>query len=158
MLIKYGPIFPEVYQNGLVSSQNLIAFVLNKYEISTSELIGIGISCGGPLNSKAGTINCPPNLPDWDNVPIVKIFSERFNTRVVLHNDANACAVAEWRFGAGRGAENMVFLTFGTGMGAGLILNGKLYSGRGTSTDIIGSSIQAYINALNKIVYEEAEA
>ena len=117
------------YEKIIAEITEKIAMLLNKYEISTSELIGIGISCGGPLNSKAGTINCPPNLPDWDNVPIVKIFSERFNTRVVLHNDANACAVAEWRFGAGRGAENMVFLTFGTGMGAGLILNGKLYSG-----------------------------
>ncbi len=94
-----------------------------------AQLKGIGISCGGPLDSEKGTINCPPNLPDWDNVPIVKMFEERFGVRTVLQNDANACAVAEWKFGAGRGTENMMFLTFGTGMGAGLILNGKLYSG-----------------------------
>lgn len=94
-----------------------------------TQLKGIGISCGGPLDSRRGTINCPPNLPDWDNVPIVKLFTDRFHVPVVLQNDANACAVAEWKFGAGRGTENMMFLTFGTGMGAGLILNGKLYSG-----------------------------
>jgi glucokinase len=92
-------------------------------------LIGIGISCGGPLDSKAGMIYSPPNLPGWDNVPIVKIFSERYGVPTAIQNDANACALAEWLMGAGRGTENMIFLTFGTGMGAGLILNGRLYAG-----------------------------
>ncbi len=103
--------------------------LLERNSVTNSQLIGVGISCGGPLDSKKGVINCPPNLPDWDNVPIVEILSRHFNVRCVLHNDANACAVAEWRFGAGRGLKNVVFLTFGTGMGAGLILDGKLYSG-----------------------------
>lgn len=89
----------------------------------------IGISCGGPLNEKTGVIMSPPHLPDWDNVPIADILSSRFSVPVNLRNDANACALAEWKFGAGKGTENMVFLTFGTGLGAGLILNGKLYSG-----------------------------
>ncbi len=102
------------------------------------ELCGIGISCGGPLNSKIGTINCPPNLPDWDNVPICDIFEEHFGIRPNLQNDANACAVAEWKFGAGKGTENMVFLTFGTGMGAGLILDGKLYSGTNDMAGEVG--------------------
>lgn len=103
-----------------------------------TELIGIGISCGGPLNSRKGTINCPPNLPDWDNVPICDIFSEHFGIRPNLQNDANACAVAEWKFGSGKGTENMIFLTFGTGMGAGLILNGKLYSGTSDMAGEVG--------------------
>ncbi len=102
------------------------------------ELTGIGISCGGPLDSRKGTINCPPNLPDWDNVPICEIFSSHFGIRPVLQNDANACAVAEWKFGAGRGTENMIFLTFGTGMGAGLILDGKLYSGTNDMAGEVG--------------------
>ncbi len=102
------------------------------------ELTGIGISCGGPLNSKKGTINCPPNLPDWDNVPICDIFSEHFGIRPNLQNDANACAVAEWKFGSGKGTENMIFLTFGTGMGAGLILDGKLYSGTNDMAGEVG--------------------
>lgn len=106
--------------------------------IKNNELIGVGISCGGPLDSKKGVINCPPNLPDWDGVPIVKIVEEHFGVRCVLHNDANACAVAEWRFGAGRGYENIVFLTFGTGMGAGLILNGRLYSGTNDGAGEVG--------------------
>lgn len=103
--------------------------LLESKSIKTDELIGIGISCGGPLDSKKGTIHCPPNLPDWDNVPIVEIFEKHFNVKTYLQNDANACAVAEWKFGAAKGCKNAVFLTFGTGMGAGLILDGKLYSG-----------------------------
>ena len=89
----------------------------------------IGISCGGPLDSRRGVVLGPPNLPGWDNVPISKQFSTAFGVPAYLQNDANACAVAEWRWGAGRGVNSMVFLTFGTGMGAGLILNGRLYSG-----------------------------
>ncbi len=89
----------------------------------------IGVSCGGPLNSVTGTILRPPNLPLWDDVRIVDILTKRYNVPVGLQNDANACAVAEWLYGAGRGTQSMVFLTFGTGFGAGLILDGRLYAG-----------------------------
>lgn len=89
----------------------------------------IGISCGGPLDEENGIILSPPNLPGWDEVHIVDMLVERFGVPTRIMNDANACAVAEWRFGAGMGTKNMVFLTFGTGLGAGLILDGKLYSG-----------------------------
>lgn len=89
----------------------------------------IGISCGGPLNSETGVILGPPNLPGWDHVEIASQLQAHYGVPVTLQNDANACAVAEWKFGAGKGAGNVVFLTFGTGLGAGLILNGKLYSG-----------------------------
>jgi len=97
--------------------------------IAVEEITGIGISCGGPLSSKKGLILSPPNLPGWDNVPIVEMAEKRFGKKVLLQNDANAGAVAEWKYGAGRGVNNMIFLTFGTGMGAGLILDGRLYSG-----------------------------
>ncbi len=103
-----------------------------------NQLKGIGISCGGPLNSRLGTINCPPNLPDWDNVPICDIFEKHFGIRPNLQNDANACAVAEWKFGSGRGTQNMIFLTFGTGMGAGLILDGRLYPGTSDMAGEVG--------------------
>ncbi len=89
----------------------------------------IGISCGGPLSSERGIIMSPPNLTGWDNVEIVKQIEGHFGVKTLLQNDANACAVAEWKFGAGKGCKNMVFFTFGTGLGAGLILNGQLYSG-----------------------------
>ncbi|WP_339705182.1 ROK family protein [uncultured Kriegella sp.] len=101
--------------------------IFEKYD--RDKLLKIGISCGGPLNSKKGLIKSPPNLPGWDDIPIVDILEKEFGVGVALQNDANACALAEWMMGAGVGTENMVFLTFGTGMGAGLILNGKIYSG-----------------------------
>lgn len=98
----------------------------------------IGISCGGPLDSARGIILSPPNLPGWDNVAICDFFFERFKVPVRLQNDANACALAEYRFGAGRGTKNMVFMTFGTGLGAGIIVDGKLYSGTNDNAGEIG--------------------
>lgn len=89
----------------------------------------IGISCGGPLDAKNGIILSPPNLPGWDEVHITEMLQAEFHIPAYLCNDADACALAEWKFGAGKGTSHMIFLTFGTGMGAGLILNGKLYSG-----------------------------
>lgn len=106
--------------------------------ISAYDVAKIGISCGGPLDSEKGIIKSPPNLPGWDDVHIKEFFEERFFVPTLLHNDANACAMAEYRFGAGKGYENIVFLTFGTGMGAGLILNGKLFTGRNDMAGEVG--------------------
>lgn len=106
--------------------------VLGYAERRGVQLEGAGISCGGPLSSARGVILSPPNLPGWDEVPVCRYVAARLGLReecVRLQNDADACAAAEWKFGAGRGAQNMIFLTFGTGLGAGLILNGRLYSG-----------------------------
>jgi glucokinase len=102
------------------------------------EIGGIGISCGGPLDSKNGIIQSPPNLPNWDNVKITEYFEKKHGIKTYLQNDANACAVAEWRYGAGKDCQNMVFLTLGTGLGAGLILNGKLYSGTNDNAGEVG--------------------
>lgn len=106
--------------------------------IVTEKPVSIGISCGGPLNSEKGVILSPPNLPGWDNVEIVKQINKHYKVPIYLQNDANACAVAEWKFGAGRGSKNMVFMTFGTGLGAGLILDGKLYSGTNDNAGELG--------------------
>lgn len=93
------------------------------------DVAGIGVSCGGPLDSKKGLICSPPNLPGWDDIPIVEMLEGKFGIPTALENDANAGALAEWRYGAGKGYSNVIFLTFGTGLGAGLILDSKLYSG-----------------------------
>ncbi len=98
----------------------------------------MGISCGGPLDSKRGVIMSPPNLPGWDNIPIVKMLEDKFGIPTAIQNDANACALAEYKFGAGKGTKNMVFFTFGTGLGAGLILDGKLYSGTNDMAGEVG--------------------
>ncbi|NOR34522.1 MAG: ROK family protein [Bacteroidales bacterium] len=111
----------------------LAEFKRHTYELfekyDKNKLVKIGISCGGPLDSEKGIIYSPPNLPGWDSVPIVDIFKKEFGVDVEVQNDANACALAEWMMGAGVGTKNMIFMTFGTGMGAGLILNGQLYAG-----------------------------
>lgn len=89
-----------------------------------------GVSCGGPLDTNTGVILSPPNLhASWHGVAITRLLTERFGGRAFLMNDANACALAEWQFGAGRGTRHMIFLTSGTGMGCGLIINGELYEG-----------------------------
>jgi glucokinase len=98
----------------------------------------IGISCGGPLDSRSGLILSPPNLPGWNEIDCITPLRERFRVPVGLQNDANACALAEWKWGAGRGCKNMIFLTFGTGMGAGLILDGRLYTGTNDMAGEVG--------------------
>jgi glucokinase len=100
-----------------------------------ANLRAIGISCGGPLDSARGRVLSPPNLPGWDDIDVLTPFRDAFGVPVAVQNDANACALAEWRWGAGRSCRHMVFLTFGTGMGAGLILDGRLYAG---ATDAAG--------------------
>lgn len=110
--------------------ENTLKKIFDSVEELWTDCVGaIGISCGGPLNSKTGVILGPPNLPGWDEVHITEMLTERFGVPAFLKNDADACAMAEWQFGAGKGHDNVIFLTFGTGMGAGLILNGKLYEG-----------------------------
>lgn len=92
-------------------------------------LAAIGVSCGGPLDRVSGVIQAPPNLSTWDDVPLKEILEKEFSVPCNLENDANAGAVAEHRYGAGRGTRNMIFLTMGTGLGAGIIIEGRLYRG-----------------------------
>jgi glucokinase len=118
---------PDTSEKAISGMTDTLDQLIEKYQVQA--LAAIGVSCGGPLNSRKGLILSPPNLPGWDNIEIVKLLQEKYRIPVALQNDANAGAMAEWRWGAGKGTENMIFLTFGTGMGAGLILNGQLYSG-----------------------------
>lgn len=114
------------------------AHLLAMLDTQSSKLDAIGISCGGPLDSRRGLVLSPPNLPGWDAVPVVDIFQKAFHVPVALQNDANAGALAEWLWGAGQGCRNMIFLTFGMGMGAGLILNGQLYNGTNDMAGEVG--------------------
>lgn len=118
--------------------QRLINDLLKNAEGIYTRPLAAGVSCGGPLSSARGVIMSPPNLPGWDDVHIVEWLQNRLNVPAFLQNDANACALAEWQFGAGRGCKNMVFLTFGTGMGAGLILDGRLYAGTNDMAGEVG--------------------
>ncbi len=103
-----------------------------------SRLERIGVSCGGPLDQAAGVIQSPPNLPTWKDVAITSILSNEFGVDCRLENDANAGALAEHRFGAGQGTSHMVFLTMGTGLGAGIIADGRLLAGASGQAGEIG--------------------
>lgn len=105
---------------------------------SPSSLKGIGVTCGGPLNPHTGVIQAPPNLPTWIDVPIVEILEAEFDCSVILENDANGGALAEHKYGAGVGAHHMVFLTMGTGLGGGIIIQDKLYRGANDMAGEIG--------------------
>lgn len=124
--------------NHQISPYEMIDEMCALAESMTDDMSVIGISCGGPLDSKKGIIQSPPNLPGWDDVKIVEYLEKKYHGKVYLQNDANACAVAEWLYGAGQGCQNVIFLTFGTGMGAGLILDGKLYAGTNDNAGEIG--------------------
>jgi glucokinase len=118
-----------------------------------AKLSGIGVSCGSPLDPAAGVIQSPPNLATWVDVPIVGILANEFGCRVHLENDANAGAVAEHRFGAGRGYKHMLFLTMGTGLGAGIIADGKLYQG---ATDAAGEIGHVRLTRTGPVGYRKA--
>ena len=91
---------------------------------------GIGIACAGGIDTERGMVVTPsPNLPDWVDVPLAARMRERFGVPAYIINDASAAALGEHRYGAGRGVNNLVLLTLGTGIGGGIITNGKLYLG-----------------------------
>src|SRR5579875_11639 len=126
------PTRPQMRSAETVLSEltELARALLEEENVSQHDLAGISVVCGGPLDLENGLICSPPNLPGWDNVPIVAFLQERFHLPVVLENDANAGALAEWLFGAGKGASHLIYLTMGTGIGGGLILDGRLYHGK----------------------------
>jgi glucokinase len=110
--------------------EDIVASVLNARKGTDRAIEAISVSVGGPLDIN-GVINSPPNLPGWDAIPLKQLLGERTGLPVYIEHDGNAGALAEFFFGAGKGFRNIVFLTMGTGLGAGVILDGKLY--RGTS-------------------------
>ena len=91
---------------------------------------GIGICSPGPLDPKAGVVVNPPNLPCWRNFPLGAEVSNIYSLPVKVDNDANAAALAEAQWGAGRGYRNVFYATLGTGIGTGIIFDGKIYHGR----------------------------
>jgi glucokinase len=115
-----------------------ITDLLSKHALKPIAIRAIGVSCGGPLDRIRGVIHAPPNLSTWVDVPIKAILEEEFETRCQVENDANAGAVAEHRFGAGRGCRSMIFITMGTGFGAGIIADGRLYHGANDMAGEIG--------------------
>ena len=149
--------FPTLPEHGPDHAMTLIRQTIHQmirtHELAPEQVEAIGISCGGPLDRKRGVIQSPPNLPTWNDVPIVDILKREFKVECRLENDANAGAVAEHRFGAGQGVENMIFLTMGTGLGAGIIIGGRLYHG---SSDMAGEIGHVRLTASGPVGYNKA--
>jgi glucokinase len=112
-----------------------VACVVEAVTKSGGAVAALSVAIGGPLDILQGIIKGPPNLPGWVDIPLKRLLRDNFRLPVFVEHDGNAGALAEAQFGAGRGYRNIIFLTMGTGFGAGIILDGRLY--RGTS-DVAG--------------------
>jgi glucokinase len=149
--------FPTLPEHGPDHALTLIRQAIHKFiqthEVCPGQIQAIGISCGGPLDRKRGLIQSPPNLPTWNDVPIVQVLKDEFKVKCFLENDANAGAVAEHRFGAGQRVQNMIFLTMGTGLGAGIIIGGRLYHG---SSDMAGEIGHVRLTPSGPVGYNKA--
>lgn len=112
--------------------------VLKEANMNLIDMGGIGIISPGPIDSDKGLVINPSNLPGWDHIPIVNLLKEEFQLPVMLDNDANAAALAEYLFGSGRGLRNFVYITVSTGIGGGVIIGGKLYRGTNSNAAEVG--------------------
>ena len=110
--------------------ERLKAYIGKVMPSDRREIAGIGISSPGPLNPKTGVIIAPPNLPGWHDVPLADIISAEFGLPVFVGNDANVAALAEASKGAAQGCRHVVYLTISTGIGSGVISDGRLLLGR----------------------------
>jgi glucokinase len=112
--------------------------VIGEAGIALGQVTAVGVGSPGPIDSRTGVVTAPPNLPGWKNVPLKQLIEEALGIATFLENDANAAALGEHRFGAGRGVQNMIYVTASTGIGGGLILDGQLYSGATGAAGEIG--------------------
>ncbi|MXY27277.1 ROK family protein [Candidatus Poribacteria bacterium] len=109
--------------------------------LARTTISAIGVSCGGPLDTKTGIVYSPPNLPGWDALPLKAKLESEFQIPVTIENDANASALAEYRFGGGRGYNAVLYMTMSTGIGGGIVLDGQVYHGANDSAGEVGHQI-----------------
>ncbi len=102
------------------------------------DFAALGVSVGGPMNTEQGIILSPPHLPGWDNLPLRKILASKFQLPIMIEHDAVACLLAEHLWGGARGATHAIYLTAGTGFGAGILTGGKILRGPSGQTVEIG--------------------
>jgi glucokinase len=112
--------------------------VMAQANLDVTRLHSISVASAGAINSKNGVVTLSPNLPGWRDIPLAEKLRERYATRVFLTNDANAAALAEHRYGAGRGTKHMIYLTVSTGIGGGIIINNRIYEGASGAAGEIG--------------------
>ncbi|MEA3378118.1 MAG: ROK family protein [Nanoarchaeota archaeon] len=118
-----------------------IDFIIQGIKKSDVECIGIGVP--GTLDAKRESVLNLPNIPKFKNVHLKKMIQKRYKIKVIMDNDTNVFAWGEFLYGAGRGYNNLIFLTIGTGLGGGIIINKKLYHGRGNAAELGHITIKA---------------
>lgn len=119
----------------------VIKNLIDDASIEPQQIAGIGIGSPGPLDSENGVIVCPPNLPDWTNIPMKQMVETALPYPVRLENDANAAALAERWLGAAQGCSEVVYMTVSTGIGAGIITGGKILHGKNGNAGDIGHTV-----------------
>ena len=112
--------------------------LLKETKLEAKDIQGIGFGFPGQVDYKAGIVRNAPNIPGWVEVPIAKLIEDEFNIPTRVDNDVRCAALGELNYGAGKGCENMVCITVGTGIGSGLIINGKLVRGASNAAGEIG--------------------
>ncbi|HIC88273.1 MAG TPA: ROK family protein [Anaerolineae bacterium] len=112
--------------------------LLDELDIEPTALTAVGVGCGGPLDRARGRVLSPPNLPGWDDLDVLSPFRDAFGIPAFLENDVNAAAWGEKQFGIGRNVSDMLYVNLGTGIGGGLIVNGRLLHGVGDGAGEIG--------------------
>jgi len=115
-----------------------VAVLLRKERVMKASVMGIGVGLPGLIDVKNGIVRVLPNIPGWKDVPLKKLMEKKLGLRVQLENDVNMITLGEWKYGAGKGLTDFMFMTLGTGVGAGLILNGDIYRGPGFAAGEIG--------------------
>ncbi len=115
--------------------------LLQRNQIKQSDLPAIGVGCAGHIRHSDGVIITTSNLEGFNNYPLREKLQSHFEIPVILDNDANAQAFGEYKFGAGQGYEDMIFVTISTGIGAGIVINGKLYRGMTGTAGEFGHTI-----------------
>ena len=119
------------------SAENRIMGLIAKIWSDQDKILSIGIAAPGPLDPRTGVIIAAPNIPSWINLPLRNLIQNRFKVPVTLGNDANLAAYGEWKYGAGQGYHNLIYLTISTGIGGGVILDDHLLLGeRGLATEL----------------------
>lgn len=127
--------------DGLKRIAGLIEHVLESAQVKPEQVVGIGIGSTGPLDSLNGRLQNPYTLPGWDDLPINDYLTARFGLPCCLLIDTHVAALGEQWVGAGRGKRHLLYLTFGTGIGCGIILNNQLYRGVGLTSGEVGHHV-----------------
>ena len=126
------------YEYTVNNIKQAIRDLLVETKLSTKDIEGIGFGFPGQVDYKSGVVRLAPNIPGWVDVPIAKLIEDEFKIPTRVDNDVRCAALGELNYGAGKGCENLICITVGTGIGSGLIINGKLVRGASNAAGEIG--------------------